>query len=541
MKIEEPLIDKQGSRFNFLTSIWIVPFVAAIIALWLVYEHYSKLGPEIQISFKNSGGLVAGQSVVKFRDVPIGKVTRIEINNKTEGVIVYARVNKDAEEFLNETTKFWVVKPEVDYSGVRGLDTLLSGSYIAMYAKRGKEKKRKFVGLDMPYIDMNSGYYYVVKSSFPVQVKVGTPIYFKGVKVGQIDNLELDVASKDLILVLRIYKEYGDLVNSSSKFWIQSLMDLKLTDNRLEVNIAPLPILLLGAIAFDTKFDKKYDKGFYKVFKLYRSGTEAKEKRVGFAKPDFRNFVFNFRGDVSSLERESSIKYKGFKIGALKSLKVYYNAKLQNFEAQCRGVIDVSNFSSNSKNGFKNFKNLVKNGLIATLKKPNFLINKSIIELKEYNSSSELKYDKNLKAYILPTKEYVDADLLTTLRGIAQKIKALNLEKTLSSVNGLIEETKVPINKLDRLLANANSTIKSLEKVISKKEFQNIGKSIDRSLQDFDRSLKQLNNLLHSYGENSLFKEKLESVLKELYDVTSSTNELLYKLNKKPNSLIFGE
>ncbi len=541
MEIEEPKIDNYRSRFNFLTSIWIVPLIAAIIALWLVYEHYSKLGPQIKIAFKNSGGLVAGQSVVKFRDVPIGKVTRIEIDNKTEGVIVYARVNKDAEEFLNETTKFWVVKPEVDYSGVRGLDTLLSGSYIAMYAKKGKEKKREFIGLDMPFIDMNSGFYYVVKATFPVQVKVGTPLYFKGIKVGEIDNLALDMRSKDLIIILRVYKEYGDLINSSSKFWIQSLMDLKLTDNRLEVNIAPLPILLLGAIAFDTKFDKKYDKGFSKIYNLYRSATDAKEKRVGFAKPSYRNFVLNFRGDVSSLDSDSVIKYKGFKIGSLESLKIYYNAKLQNFEAQCRAKINVSNFSSNSNDGFKNFKKLVKNGIVATLKKPNFLINKSVIELQESNSTTELKYDKKLHAYTLPTKEYIDTNLLVTLREIAKKIKELNFEKTLSNVNSLLEETKAPIKKLDTLLANANETVKSLNSVISKKEFQNIGKSVDKSLKAFEKSLQQLNALLRSYGENSLFKKKLESILKEIHDLTNSTNELLYKLNKKPNSLIFGE
>ncbi len=541
MEIKEPVVDNQRSRFSFFTSIWIVPFVAAIIALWLVYEHYSKLGPEVKIAFKNSGGLVAGQSVIKFRDVPVGKVTRIEIDNKTEGVIVYARVNKDAEAFLNETTKFWVVKPEVDYSGVRGLDTLLSGSYIYMYAKRGEKKKRTFIGLDNPFIDMNSGYYYVVRASFPVQVKVGTPLYFKGVKVGEIDNLELDLASKDLIIVLRVYKEYGDLINSSSKFWVQSLMDLKLADNRLEVNIAPLPILLLGAIAFDTDFDKNYTKDFSKIYKLYRSATDAKEKKVGYAKPNYKNIALSFRGDVSSLESDTIIKYKGFKIGKLESLKIYYNAKLQNFEAECRGKIDVSNFSSNSKDGFKNFKKLVENGIVATLQKPNFLINKSIIELKENNITTPLLFDKRLQAYILPTQEYMNTDLLSSLKDISKKIKSIEFDKVVSNINSLLEDTKAPIKKLDRLLADANKVVKSLNRVVSKREFQNIGKSVDKSLRDFDRSLNQLNSLLESYGEHSLFKEKIDRLLNELHNLTSTTNELLYKLNKKPNSLIFGD
>jgi len=268
MEIKEPIVDNQ-SAFNFFTSIWIVPLIALIIGGWLIYEHYSKLGPEIKIEFKNSSGLQAGQSVIKFRDVPIGKITKIEINNKSDGVVVYARVNKDAEAFLNETTKFWIIKPEVDYSGVKGLDTLLSGSYVNMYAKKGKEKKYKFKGLSSPFIDINGADCYVLEANYAVKVRDKTPIYYKGVKVGQVDNIFLDTQSRNLVLVIRVYKEYSSLINETTKFWVQSLLDLKLSDNRLEVNMAPLPIMILGGISLDTKFDKKYKKDFNNYQKIH--------------------------------------------------------------------------------------------------------------------------------------------------------------------------------------------------------------------------------------------------------------------------------
>ena len=539
--MNDPVIANPRSRFNLFTSIWIVPFVAAIIALWLAYEHYSKLGPEIKIEFKNSGGLVAGQSVIKFRDVPVGKVTRIEINNKKEGVIVYARINKDAKDFLNETTKFWVVKPEVDYSGVKGLDTLLSGSYIYMYAKKGKKAKREFVGLDAPYIDINSGYYYVIESEFPVKVKEKTPVYFKGVKVGEIDSFELNTATKNLILVVRIFNKYGNLVNSSSKFWVQSLMDLKLAENKLEVNIAPLPILLLGAIAFDTKFDKNYDKGFNKIFKLYKSATEAKEKKIGDQKPQYQNVIFNFRGDVSSLEADTPIKYKGFTIGKIDSLNIYYNAILKNFEAECFGRINVSNFSTKAGDGLKNFKSLLQSGMVAKLTKPNFLINRSLVELEESNTTTKIVKSKKHNAFVLSTKEYRDTNILLSLKSISQKIQDLKLQDTVENLNGVLSSAKEPIKKFDTLIENANKSIKSLNAIIEKKEFKNIGSSVNSTLRSFKKSLKTLDGLLQSYGENSLFKEKLESLLKELHDISSTTNSLLFKLNKKPNSLIFGD
>jgi len=548
MEIKDPILEDDNS-FNFFTSIWIVPFIALIIGLWLAYEHFIQMGPEIKIEFKNSGGLSAGNSVIKFRDVPVGKITKIEINNNKDGVIVYARINKDAEPFLNETTKFWIVKPEVDYSGVKGLDTLLSGSYVKMYAKKGSEEKESFVGLNSKYIDINSGYYYAIESSFPVKIKKFTPIYYKGVKVGNVDNISLDTNSKNIVMSIRIYKEYGNLINESTKFWIQSLLDLRLNDNRLEVNMAPLPILLLGGISLDTKFDKKYDKGFNKIFKLYKSLSDAKRLKIGYAKPKLERFLFKFKGDVSSLEKGTQIKYKGFEIGKIKKLKIKYNKKYKGFEAECLGMIDLSNFSTSSKDSFKNFKQLAQNGIIAKLEKPNPLFNKSNIILEEDNKTKvSLIKDRLYNAYIIPTKEYKSSGLISKLAEISDKINKLNLEQTVNSVNSLLANSQKPMKNLGKvldstksLINSANKTLTNINTIIGTKEFKSLGKNLKNTLRDLSNTLKTTKNTLKGYGSDSLFGDKLEATLKELHNTSEQTNTLLRKLNKKPNALIFGD
>ncbi|OQX75869.1 MAG: hypothetical protein B6D54_04985 [Epsilonproteobacteria bacterium 4484_65] len=84
---------EESSKFNFITSIWIVPFIALIIAGWLGYQHFAKRGPEVKIVFPKNEGLVAGQSLVKFRNVPVGKVTKIHVDEETDGVTVVVRMN----------------------------------------------------------------------------------------------------------------------------------------------------------------------------------------------------------------------------------------------------------------------------------------------------------------------------------------------------------------------------------------------------------------------------------------------------------------
>lgn len=150
MSTKIPKIE-ESNKFNLLTSIWIVPFIAMIIAGWLAYQYFEDLGPEIEIVFPKNEGLVAGQSVVKFRNVPVGKVTKIYVTTDIEGVIVRIRMNSKASKpYMTEYAKFWIVKPEVGFSGISGLDTLLSGTYINVYSEAGGTFREQHIGLTQP-------------------------------------------------------------------------------------------------------------------------------------------------------------------------------------------------------------------------------------------------------------------------------------------------------------------------------------------------------------------------------------------------------
>ncbi|WP_296824643.1 MlaD family protein, partial [Sulfurovum sp.] len=116
MSQEIPEIE-ESTKFNFITSIWIIPFIALLIAGWLAYQYYSELGPQIRITFPKNEGLQVGQSHIKYRDVPIGTVSKIELQEEGEGVVVIARMDKTATPYLNEHSRFWIVKPEVGISG----------------------------------------------------------------------------------------------------------------------------------------------------------------------------------------------------------------------------------------------------------------------------------------------------------------------------------------------------------------------------------------------------------------------------------------
>ena len=116
---------KESRGIQILTTIWLVPFLAMIIALWLAFQYYTKIGPTIEISFKSNAGLIANQSQIKLRDVTVGMVTKISLSDDGKGVVVQAQMNREVASYLNNKAKFWIVHPDVGSHGVSGLDSLL--------------------------------------------------------------------------------------------------------------------------------------------------------------------------------------------------------------------------------------------------------------------------------------------------------------------------------------------------------------------------------------------------------------------------------
>ena len=54
-----------------------------------------------------------GKTRIKYKDVDIGLVKSIALAEDRKGVVVTAELTKQAEDFLVEDTRFWVVGPRV--------------------------------------------------------------------------------------------------------------------------------------------------------------------------------------------------------------------------------------------------------------------------------------------------------------------------------------------------------------------------------------------------------------------------------------------
>jgi len=520
MSTQTPQIEEDSSKFNFFTSIWLVPFIALLISAWLAYQYFSQRGPLIRISFPTNEGLKAGQSQVKYRNIPVGLVEKVMFDEEGEGVVVMVRMDKNMIDYLNKDAKFWIVKPEVGFRGISGLDTLISGTYINIDAQK-REKftalVKRYQGLNYRHRNNEDGKYFVLNASSGYTISEGTPLYFKNIRAGTVEYVYLSLDNKSVDFVLYVKKEFVPYVHPNSKFWVMSALAVDISNGRLDVNIAPLPNIIHGGIAFSSKGGAYNDaiSDAY-VFHLYKNGSIADGKKVGKGGESLRHFKLFVRDSIAKLKLDASVRYDGFDVGHVSDIKTSYDRKTHEMRAKVVIEIDTSFFEDNNEinsTGDDNFYRAVEEGLRARITPTDPLTGMLFVDL------------------VLPTMSYKNQDIMGKVQSILDKINNLKLEKLLLSLNTVVDTTGTIITGIDKplddILVDFKIILEEIKKMTQKKSLK--------------ETLRVSKKVIQGYGNNSLISKQLSTTLKVVTRTSEEMRYFLKMLNRKPNSLIFGD
>ena len=525
--MNEEILEVKIRKKEINLIIWLIPLISLIVGGWLVYKYYSSLGPLITIRFKNSGGLEPKRSVVKFRDVEVGKVENVKILKNSEGVLVYVRMHKDMKPFLNDTTKFWIVKPQIGLEQVRGLDALLSGPYIQMYAKPKDFTKEEFVGLSEPPIDSSilNGKILTLISDSTYGLSDKLPVYFKHMKVGTIRKVELTDNAKARIII-SINKKYSKFVNDSTKFWNVKKVDIALSKNYLQISLPSLKELIFGGIVFDTPEKNKVLTK--KIFKLYPSKSDAFANVLGkFHK--YKEFIVEFEKQNSLINAGEAVKFRGFDVGYVKEVNSIFDIDKNKIISYAILNINIGAFMKNRNEDVVN--KLFKKGISVYIKQniPLLQISSVIITFTNKPYKPQIIDDK-IKIHCIYKKEISIADKLSMF---LDKLNSLKIDKTVNNINSLLNETRPLFSKA---LISLTKTSDSVSNLINSNNHK-----ISEILDNFNILMKDLNKTLNTYSENSVFYKKISKTLYDVDKTMNNLNRVIIKIDKKPNSIILGD
>jgi len=547
---------KESRGVRIFTTIWLVPFIAMVIALWLGYQYYIKIGSTIKIRFESNAGLIENQSPIKMRDVTIGIVKKISLADDGQGVIIKARMNREVSKYLNKKAKFWIVHPDVGSHGISGLDTIVSGSYIELYGKKGEKIVHDYVGLEKPPInDEAKGSYFILSAPQSYNISEGSKIYYRMLEVGRVERVGISPDGTRVNFTIFVEDEYIHFINTKSKFYTRSAFNIDFSNANLDMNIAPISQLVHGGIAIYTpinSLDKNNTLKGDEIFTLYKNLAQLKTKRLGI-NGDYITYKFKFKEPITNLKIGSPIKFKDFEVGYVTNIENSYSNKSIN--STIYGLIEVDAFSIDNNSSIEKKKiisNLVKKGMRAKLSSPIPIVGSQYIELI---------FDKHHKAHIVKDDKYdifptiktkSKKDIMDNVNDVLAKLKNLPLEKMLNSYTNLAKDNRKPIHSLvknldktvktlDKTINNLNHTVNNLNNFTSQQEFATLPENINNLLQEVETTLIDLQQLSRDYGANSQFADQLSVTLKAVSEASQSFDKTNKMLDRNANALVVGD
>ncbi len=529
MSAQIPQVE-ESSKFNFITSIWIVPFIALIIAAWLAYQYFSELGPEIKISFPANEGLNAGQSQIKYRNVPIGTIKKIVLQKDGEGVTVIARMEKSAVPYLNSNAKFWIVKPEVGMSGVSGLDTLISGTYINMHSEKGGKSQKIFSGLSEGYRYSEEGKYFQLTAPSGYNIKEGTPIFLKNIQVGQVEHINISLDGQSVEFAIFIKQHYVAYVHRSSKFWVTSAIDVSFSGGRLDVNMAPVTSLVQGGIEFTSTGEDITDTVPDRfTFRLYKNAHLAEGQTIGKGGDFIQSFEIVTEDPIAKLNRGAFVEYQGYEVGRVKDIELSYNDDTHKILGKVLVDIDLSSFASKKDDVLScqnRFYKAIEEGMSAKISSTDPFTGTLFVDLVFDDNTTHRSITQGTKYVLLPS-------LPSDKGGIVAEV-----EKLISSLNKVVNNNAEPI---ELLVADLQETVKNLNEMTSTKSFKTMPDELNKTMKELTQTLNTTKKVLEGYDNNSLLTHQVAQTLKEVTETSQEMQQFLKLMNRKPNSLIFGD
>jgi paraquat-inducible protein B len=516
---------------NWLPSlVWLIPIVAAVVGLTLVVKIVLERGPLITISFVSAEGLEAGKTKVKYKDVDIGQVQSITLSKDRSHVVTTVQLTKEAESFTADDTRFWVVRPRVAASGISGLNTLFSGAYIGADAGKSEETKKSFAGLEQPPIITRdtSGKQFVLHANDLGSLDIGSPVFYRRIKVGQVAAYDLDQDGKGVTLRIFVNAPYDKFVSINTRFWHASGFDMQINASGFKLHTQSLATVVLGGIAFRPMDDVDNAAPA-------RENTSfglAEDETAAIREPDGRSqtVLLYFNQSLRGLEPGAVVDFRGVVLGEVKSIGIEYDDKTQQFIMPV--VVELfpdrlgRKFNEQNSSRYtprQRLHYLVEHGLRAQLRSGSLLTGQVYIAMDIFPHAPAAKIDIEHSPVIFPTIPSSMDEIQTQIADVTRKLSKVPFDK-------IGEDLRQTLSTLNRTLSSAEQTMNKLN--------NDVAPGIVAAMGD---ARKTLNAAERTLSDDAPLQQDVRQTMQELSRTAASIRVLTDYLQQHPESLIRGK
>ena len=465
------------AKSKYISPVWFLPFIAALLALWILFQNITHRNMSVTIHFTNAESIIVDKTKVRYKGVIVGTVKKIELD-EVDGVNVIAEIDSHAVFLLKEKSKFWLVSPKASLTSITGLDTLFSGSYINLLPGEGEEASEFVATREQPITIPDNALLITLNSDNAASINIGTPIFFKKIQVGEVARVRLDKTGQTVNIQAFIESKYSHLIKKESKFWNISGLNANISRSGVDFKLDSLTTLIAGGVTFSSPASSEptLEKQQYQLFDDIEASKEGLHITLKLS-------------NTNNLPEGAGILFKGHGIGRIDTISYdsgseLFTAKATINPAYSDLITESAEFwiekTSVSFSNIENLSNLITGDYISFSHGEDYQKEPQRTEfmIKENQTTSD---NNDLRMYLIADNangltEGAPINYKGLTIGKVSAIKLTDNSKNIKATLNINEAFSYLVNKNSKfhLLSgiNVKASLKGVE--INSKPFQNI-------------------------------------------------------------------
>ncbi len=519
-----------------LSKVWIVPALAALIALSIFFQQLAREGPEIVITFPAAHGIEAGRTVIRYKDVKIGLVSAVALSPDFHTARVTARITRQAAPLMTEGAAFWIVRPTVSLSQISGLDTLLSGNYIAFERGAADRPARAFVGLDNATVvgADTPGREFVVRARDAMRIAVGLPAYYLGLEVGQVTSAALAPGGDGIDVRVFVNAPYDGYVGTSTRFWNASGIDLSMRGGDVSLRTESVAALLVGGIAFENVDGMKpaAQAPARTLFALHRDRDTALKA------DDSRDprYALLFDEPVDGIRVGTAVMFLGVQVGEVHAVGLSVDPATR----RVRGRVELSVSPARAMQagvhpprgeGTALLRELLtRHGLRAQLRTSSFLTGQRYVAFDYFPRAAAARVDWTLAQPLLPVVPSLLPAFEDRLARLLDKLDAVPLDATVADARAMLREGQLAL-----------ASVKGLADDVDRKALPRLVATMDEARGALGSAQRMLDGASATLvGPDAPGQRDLRAALQEISRAARALRTLSDSLERHPEAVVWG-
>ncbi len=544
--LPEPLaIPEKG-----ISLVWLVPLVAALIAAWIGWMSWSERGATIHITFHSAEGIEPGKTRIRYRNVDLGRVTRVSLGADQREVMVTAEMSREAEPFLNASTRFWVVRPRIDPGGISGLTTLVSGAYIELDPGSSRQGgARIFMGLKEPPVITHDapGSYLRLQARQLGSIGPKSPVYHRRIQVGEVVGYQLLPEAEGVEVQIFLNAPYDRLVYQNTRFWHAGGVEASLDANGFQFRTEAVRALIAGGIAFGIPEweEARGQPSSKQTFTLYDSRKEAEERHFA----DGKRYLLHFASSVRGLQPGAPVEFFGIPVGQVQALRLEWESTQQHYQVPVVIELEPQRLGVEAEALTELLEHLVANGLRGRLRPGNLLTGQLYIALEMEHEPPLATLSQEHRYPAIPTLAGGVSELTRRVEQILGRVEALPLEQMAGQLEELLTAAATTLNRpeVGEILQQTQSSLVAFNRLLASSEGQlsSVTSGLNETLQQLNQLLQQAEKTLQQVetgvlSEESELRYQLFDTLNEVDRAARSIREVAEYLERHPDALLLG-